>query len=91
MNKINERRLIEAIAKAHLGDAELCKKLGFDYPKECGELLKPYSESYDKDPPDELLEKVNDIFVEEFTTNCLKRLESGELDESVFEEMIKSF
>ena len=39
MTKINERKLIEAVAKAHLGDAEICKKLGFEYPKKCGELL----------------------------------------------------
>lgn len=85
MTEANEKKLLEAVAKAHLGDGELCSKLGIEYPKCCAEALKPYADS-DQDPPPEVLDRANDAFVLHFYLSVKDKLKHDQ-PESFFEAL----
>ncbi len=85
MTEANEKKLLEAVAKAHLGDGELCSKLGIEYPKALADLLAPYADS-DQDPPPEVLARANDGFVLHFYLSVKDKLKYDQ-PESFFEAL----
>lgn len=85
MTEANEKKLLEAVARARLGDGELCAKLGIEYPKAIADLLAPYADG-DQDPPPEVLERANDAFVQHFYLAVKDKLKSDQ-DESFFKAL----
>lgn len=88
MKKSNEEKLLRAIATKHIGDAEFCQKYGIKC-ESADKLLKPYYESNkDENPPEDLLEKANEIYIKEFSDELSKLFEKDILPESIYRDLI---
>lgn len=76
MTQTNEEMLLRALAKKHLGDTAFCKKYGLSISNEAEKLLAPYAEKVSEYPPEEILDRVNNGFEQEFLFAVKDKLES---------------
>lgn len=85
MTKENEIKLINTIALKHFGNTKFGKKYGI----RCNggnELLKPYAEN-ETEPPKEVLQEAEKMFVADFTNQIVELLEK-DMSTEFFKELI---
>ena len=85
MIKENEIKLINTIAHKHFGNTKFGKKYGI----RCNggnELLKPYLEK-DIEPPEEILQESEHLFINDFTNQSLELLKK-DMPEEFFKDLI---
>lgn len=85
MTKENEIKLINTIALKHFGNAKFGKKYGI----RCNggnELLKPYLEK-DIEPPEEILQESEQLFINDFTNQIIELLKK-DMPEEFFKDLI---
>ena len=85
MTKENEIKLIRAIAITQVVNSKFEKKYGIDCINATN-LLKPYKEK-DIDPPEEILEKANELYIAEFSNQVINLLEKNQPEE-FFKDLI---
>ncbi len=76
MTQTNEIMLLKALARKHLGDSNFCRKYGLSCGKESEILLAPYAATNEQNPPQELLEKVNESFELEFCSAVQEKMKN---------------
>lgn len=84
MTKENEIKLIRAIAITQVGNSKFEKKYGIDCIN-ATDLLKTYEK--DIDPPEEILEKANELYIDEFSNQVINLLEKNQPEE-FFKDLI---
>ena len=77
MTQTNEIMLLKALARKHLGDIIFCNKYGLPCGKNEEKLLAPYAATIEQDPPQELLEKLNESFELEFCSLVQEKLKKN--------------
>ena len=85
MTKENEIKLINVIALKQIGNGKFGKKYGI-HCNAGNELLKPYAEN-ETEPPKDILQKAEKMFVADFTNQIIELLEK-DMPEEFFRDLI---
>lgn len=88
MTKENEIKLVNALAERHVGNSRFLKKYKIDCSRS-ENLLTPYAEK-DEYPPEEILEKAKQLFIEEFTRQALEILDRNNCNNFIKDLVFKT-
>lgn len=88
MTKENEKKLVKALAERHTGNSKFLRKYKIDCFRS-EKLLAPYAEK-DETPPEQILEKAKNLFIEDFTKQTLEILEKDDCNEFIEDLVFKT-